>query len=574
MAVGQDQAAADAQLKRRVKQLEKKVATLSVLNGALKDENDDLKERCESLAAEGGGGGGTSSSGQQQEVEELKEEFAERLAHLENKLMDVTEQRDVLKSELRDAVDETESKATRMQDKEDTILALQTEGDELARKIGELQGTVKKLRSSLREEKAERERLQDQVEVIKKDFRRENTNGGGGGDSGTKFEALSKELEQERSKYEAMSNKLKDAYDTKFQDYKKQIQDDHKVELLTLREKEYKLSEQVQRLQGSLMDLEATTGEREDAIRKENRFLEHKYQQLETRLEEMRNSYTDQSKPYLAEIEILRAEATRGEAESSAALGELRRRLSEREKQIRALEGKLLASETIAMSTEEVVIKLKETVADTNKQLDQQHQRVLGSVRKAAALENEVKALKEREADLLHRLDRQEVDYERKLSDKSSEIRSLEERYQGMVKLNGVATTAGKEGEGESAEGDKGQDKDTMESSGLEDLLRDSKANLNWGLMHQRGDRDQAGEVKSLRSQLRDAVESRNELVEEVVGLTKRYDTAVVLIGEGEERIEQLEDDIREMKAIFHEQISIMADQLQLATQAERKGDA
>ena len=40
----------------------------------------------------------------------------------------------------------------------------------------------------------------------------------------------------------------------------------------------------------------------------------------------------------------------------------------------------------------------------------------------------------------------------------------------------------------------------------------------------------------------------------------------MVLVGEGEERVEQLEDDIREMKKIFHDQISTMADQLQQAT--------
>ena len=59
---------------------------------------------------------------------------------------------------------------------------------------------------AVREETAERERLHDQVQSLKKGFRRENCEGsgpGGGGENGEKFENLSKDLEQERAKYEA-----------------------------------------------------------------------------------------------------------------------------------------------------------------------------------------------------------------------------------------------------------------------------------------------------------------------------------------------------------------------------------
>jgi len=42
----------------------------------------------------------------------------------------------------------------------------------------------------------------------------------------------------------------------------------------------------------------------------------------------------------------------------------------------------------------------------------------------------------------------------------------------------------------------------------------------------------------------------------------QRHDTALELLGERNERVDQLEADIAEMKQIFHEQISMMADQL------------
>ena len=42
----------------------------------------------------------------------------------------------------------------------------------------------------------------------------------------------------------------------------------------------------------------------------------------------------------------------------------------------------------------------------------------------------------------------------------------------------------------------------------------------------------------------------------------QRYETALELLGERNERVDQLEEDIAEMKQIFHDQISVMADQL------------
>ena len=42
----------------------------------------------------------------------------------------------------------------------------------------------------------------------------------------------------------------------------------------------------------------------------------------------------------------------------------------------------------------------------------------------------------------------------------------------------------------------------------------------------------------------------------------QRYETALELLGERNERVDQLEEDIAEMKQIFHDQLSMMADQL------------
>ena len=46
---------------------------------------------------------------------------------------------------------------------------------------------------------------------------------------------------------------------------------------------------------------------------------------------------------------------------------------------------------------------------------------------------------------------------------------------------------------------------------------------------------------------------------------------ALELLGERNEHVDKLEDDIREMKDIFHSQLSLMADQLSMAKNAEQQ---
>lgn len=65
----------------------------------------------------------------------------------------------------------------------------------------------------------------------------------------------------------------------------------------------------------------------------------------------------------------------------------------------------------------------------------------------------------------------------------------------------------------------------------------------------------------------RSAAQSR-QLEEQMQEQHQRYDTALELLGEKNEKVDQLEEDITEMKHIFHEQISLMANQLNAINKA------
>ncbi|DBA77123.1 hypothetical protein WJX77_012006 [Trebouxia sp. C0004] len=58
------------------------------------------------------------------------------------------------------------------------------------------------------------------------------------------------------------------------------------------------------------------------------------------------------------------------------------------------------------------------------------------------------------------------------------------------------------------------------------------------------------------------------QLEEQMQEQDQRYNTALELLGERNEKVDQLEEDITEMKQIFHEQISVMANQLNATNKA------
>jgi hypothetical protein len=61
------------------------------------------------------------------------------------------------------------------------------------------------------------------------------------------------------------------------------------------------------------------------------------------------------------------------------------------------------------------------------------------------------------------------------------------------------------------------------------------------------------------------AAQHATNLQKQLVLVTNKLDVALEVLGEKNERVEALEEDIRDMKAIFHEQLALVADQLAAA---------
>ena len=412
--------AADA---RRMKQLEKKVATLNILNSALKAENDELKDR---IASQGASGPAPDAA----ELEELKEEFAERLASMENKLLGVTDDRDGLKFALRDKEDECSRLMGKIEDKEQTIAELQEEGENLARRIGGLEATTKKLRSDHRDEVAEKNRLGEQLDALKKSLKGDNLLflGAEGGDAEAKLAFLSKELEAARRESKEVAATLRKDGEAAIARREAELTSRHEDAVRRLREKEFALATQVQQLQDSLVQLETSTSDREDVVRKENRFLQGKCQQLETRMADLSDSFAEQTKPYLVEMERLREAVTSAERKAEDAEGSMRAKAAEREERVRVLEGRLVAADAIRQSNEETLRKMKQHAEASQGELERQHAKLIQAVKRQGETQRALSEAQEAKATLERVID----EHEAARDELALRVQALEGEAQGL----------------------------------------------------------------------------------------------------------------------------------------------
>lgn len=84
-------------------------------------------------------------------------------------------------------------------------------------------------------------------------------------------------------------------------------------------------------------------------------------------------------------------------------------------------------------------------------------------------------------------------------------------------------------------------------------LLETSKANLQ----------DELVKLTNSNELLKKEVSKLQQTQVQLADLTKRYETALVLIGEKEEQVEELKADIQDLKQTYKSQINALADQLE-----------
>jgi chromosome segregation ATPase len=121
--------------------LRTKLATLSAINGALRDENDELRRAVE----EASDAGGTTGS-----------DVARRLADAEETVASLTRQRDELEAHLLDRSEDDSEASSRLADAKRRNRDREKELERAAREIGTLQGERRKLELATADARRER----------------------------------------------------------------------------------------------------------------------------------------------------------------------------------------------------------------------------------------------------------------------------------------------------------------------------------------------------------------------------------------------------------------------------------
>jgi len=299
------------------------------------------------------------------DLDGMKQEFSSRLGHLERNNKNLSKERDEARKQLRD-------NEKLLAEKDDIILQLRSEGENLSKKQLTLEGTTKKLRITEKENEELIKNLQSELEIKKTQV--------------LELDKLVQSLRLTQSKYTDTLSTMKEASeDTAKQleekhlltetsqqrireleaalerawkeiaELKKQLviacdsaesavleatsnQKKHYEDLLKkhrkeLKEKESAFSKTISKLRLSVSRITEESQWKEDNWRKENQLLQRRLQAAEDRNEELSLAVPDATRPLLRQIDSIMASHSKSIDEWTQLELALNRRLEEEEKE-------------------------------------------------------------------------------------------------------------------------------------------------------------------------------------------------------------------------------------------------
>ena len=586
--------------------LEKKLAALTALNGVLKSENEALRRAAAAGGGGGGGGGGgvRGGEGSRREVEELTREFTERLAQVEDRMLAVADERDALRAQAQmdgGRVGRLESRAT---DAEARAEELRSEVQALSRGKGELDGECRRLRAQLRDSEAALAALRDKAQGMETDARAaRDLEESGARDALGRVAALEAELQVER---EGRDKRVESAVSAA----ERRTAEEYRVRIDGLTARAGALEEQ---LSGALADAAARERDatlREDALREEVSRLETKSRAAEAEREGAQLQASEAAEPLMRQLEDARRSGEAAVAQSARVEAALRKELEgaradlrDAQREVRQLGGRAEAAEGAAS-------RAREGADDAERQLRDLRSRCDRDSKAAREAQMQVQEANERLQDVARALEDKLAQRERDLRDGERVVAGLEgklaEATRERSEAQGALARLNREGggpqrsEGRAAGGHKIP---TPESEGgllggkLDDLLKAFPSTGGGGssvtavtlagptpsgraveMLRQqvdslKRDRDRAqSEVSSAleRAQAAEtAAREANSMKDQIAELQGQQTAAFLLIGERNERVAQLEDDLAEVKRIFRDQVAVMVEQINAA-----KGEA
>ncbi|CAM0953938.1 unnamed protein product [Alopecurus aequalis] len=574
----------------------------------LMNENEQLKSTIDELK-------GNSAEA---EMDALKDEYHQRVATLERKVYALTKERDTLRREQNKKSDA----AALLKEKDEIITQVMAEGEELSRKQAAQEATIRKLRAQIREFEEEKQRLnskiqleETKVESIKRDKAvTENL-------LQETIERNQTELAAQKEFYTNALNAAKEAEALA----ESRVNTEAKVELESrLREaceKENMLINTIEELRNALTRQEQEAAFREERLKRDHDDLQKRYQASELRYNELVTQVPESTRPLLRQIEAMQESVARREEAWAGVERTLNSRLQEAEAKAAASEEKERSiNERLSQSSSRItVLETQITILRTeqtqlSRSLEKERQRAsesrqeyLAIKEEAAIQEGRAKQLEEeiKELRARHRKELQEAaehrglletDLEREKAaraelQKTSSHESTKIPLPDQIKNapHRKLSSVGSLEESHFLQASL----DFSDSTSLERRMSAESNNMSYYLRtmtpsaFESALRQKDGELSSYMSRLASLESIRNSLAEELVKLTEqceklrneaaalpglraelealkqRHFQALELMGERDEELEELRNDIVDLKDMYREQVDLLVSQVQ-----------
>ena len=265
--------------------LRKKVATLTVINGALQKENDDLRSAASQHAPDGKGGANNNDDGDASSI------VAQVEAECEARLREADAQIDELRRELATIAKGGDAAQSSARDKTVKLQEAKNEISAVKRKVAELEGNERRLRSQLRDAEADAERAAKAAENNRAtaDGMREEL-GAAQSDANREIANLRRRLVEQEQTARKEIDALRESLENKRTDATAKEMKRAKSQVASAETKAAIAEAECAKLSAELAHLESTSQTQREALRNEIRAAEDTVRGLEATLSEQRHA--------------------------------------------------------------------------------------------------------------------------------------------------------------------------------------------------------------------------------------------------------------------------------------------
>ncbi|CAD6271238.1 unnamed protein product [Miscanthus lutarioriparius] len=576
----------------------------------LMNENEQLKSTIDDL----------KSKSSEAEMDALKDEYHQRVATLERKVYALTKERDTLRREQNKKSDA----AALLKEKDEIINQVMAEGEELSKKQAAQEATIRKLRAQIRELEEEKQRLNSKIQV--EEAKVESIKRDKAATEKLLQETIERNQTELAAQKEFYTNALNAAKEAEAL-AEARVNSEAKVELENLLreagEKENMLIKTIEELRHSLTRQEQEAAFREERLKRDYDDLQKRNQASELRYNELVTQVPESTRPLLRQIEAMQETAARREEAWAGVERTLNSRLQEAEAKAAASEEKERSinerlsqslSRITVLETQITILRTEQTQLSRSLEKERQRasesrQEYLTIKEEAAMQEGRAKQLEEeiKELRAKHKKELQEAAEHRELLEKDlerekaarAEIEKTSSREAPKVPLpdqtrNAPLRKLSSSGSINSLEESHflQASLDLSDNASLERRMS-SESNMSYYLRtmtpsaFESALRQKDGELASYMSRLASLESIRNSLAEELVKMTEqceklrteaaavpglraelealkqRHFQALELMGERDEELEELRNDIVDLKEMYREQVDLLVSQLQ-----------